>query len=278
MPKNSENQPQEQSKTKKTFYQAYGLPYICTNFSLLVGHPAERLKVAVQIDLKKPQREILKPILTDSFPNLFRGFVTCALRQNTKYVHRTLIMTTMPQWVDGYNFNSFFSSLLKGFIASSIDTFIAGPFENVKTRQMKVSHKTPMFEAVSSIYRENGFRGFFFGTNVTIAKSFPSWAYLFLGYHAIKDQRQKQSFLSTVFWATTMSLPLTIFTTPADVIKSQRQAGLVPKGESSFKLSNQLVSNFGLTCLWRGFPFRLLHKALATTAGYLIMDIVASNI
>lgn len=274
MPVNvEENQPKNSVK-KMTLLQAYSLPYLCTNFSLFVGLPVERIKIPTQIYLKKSQKEILKSILSGGVSNLFRGFVTCALRQNSKFAHRTLIMTTLPQQIDQCNFHWIFSGVAKGFSACFIDTLITSPFENVKVRQMKDDQS--IRKAVSTIYRENGFKGFFFGTNISIIKSSPHWCYLFLGYHAVKDKVEKQNFLSTVFWATMMAAPITFFTTPVDVLKTQRQAGLVNKGQSSFKLAKELVSENGLGCLWRGILYRLIHRATSTTAGYMTLKTIAA--
>src|SRR5436190_3623846 len=112
---------------------AYKFSFIYSNLTLLVGHPADRLKVAVQINLDQSRWIILKSIATGKWENYFRGFSISAIRQNTKIFHRTLIMSTIPKWIDTYNFNFGVSSLFKGFMASTIDTFITSPFENVKT-------------------------------------------------------------------------------------------------------------------------------------------------
>lgn len=259
-------------KKQNSLKDTYVFSFFYSNLTLLVGHPAERLKVAVQINLNSPQIPIMKPLLTGDISNLFRGFTTCALRQNTKVIQRTFLMSKLPHWVDGYNFNCIFSSFIKGIVASSIDTLLGAPFENVKTLQMKEVARISIPQTVKNIYRQNGCPGFFYGTTATIAKSFPSWFYLFLGYHATKDKREKLNFLSTIFWATAASLPITTFTTPFDVVKSQRQALLRPLGESNLTSAMEIAYSFGVLSLWRGFLFRLLHKSLATAAGYTIMD------
>lgn len=261
---------QKQSSLKDT----YAFSFMYSNLTLLVGHPAERLKVEVQFNLGLRSIPVLKPFLnqflTGDISNLFRGFTPVALRQNTKVIQRTFLMAKLPNWIDGYNFNCIFSSGIKGIMASSVDTLLGAPFENVKTIMMK--EKKGISQTFINIYTNNGFRGFFNGTTATIAKSFPSWFYLFLGYHATKDKREKQNFLSTIFWATVASGPITVLTTPFDVVKSQRQALLRPKGESNLTSAMEIAYAYGVLSLWRGFLFRLLHKSLATAAGYTIMD------
>ena len=60
-------------------------------------------------------------------------------------------------------------------------------------------------------------------------------------------------------------------TNPLDVIKSQRQAGLIPKSQSSLNAARQLINDFGAVMLYRGFEYRLLHKALATLVGFMVL-------
>ena len=266
---------QSKLKQKKTFYKTYGLAYVTHNFFLFLGQPAERFKVAAQINLHIFQLDIFKPIAEGGLPNLFRGFWPTVMRQNVAFFQRTFIITTIPKWIDGYNFNVTVSSGLKGFVATAMSTLTEGPFDTVKTRQMKTG--SSVLGAIRSVYQENGIRGFFAGANVNMTKSFPGWFYLFLSYQAIEGKREKQNFLSTLLWATTMSFPLVLVTAPAEVIKSQRQAGFVPKGESSFKFAKHLVTNYGWPCLWRGMPFRLLQKALGTSIDYAVMDAMKSG-
>jgi solute carrier family 25 carnitine/acylcarnitine transporter 20/29 len=116
----------------KKMFKTYAFAYIYNNFTIIFGHPAERLKVATQIDLKKPQLEIVCSLLKGNYGNLYRGLSSCILRQNTKIFHRTLIMSTLPKWVDGYQFNIVTSSFLKGLGASCIDTILSTPFETIK--------------------------------------------------------------------------------------------------------------------------------------------------
>lgn len=250
----------------------YASSFIYSNFTLLIGHPIERLKVAVQINLNLSQKSILKDIMNSKFSNFFRGLNICVLRQNSKIFYRTFMMSTIPKWIDVYNLHFVYSSILKGIITSTLDTIITSPFENIKTLQMKFEEKTSISKTINYIYKRNNIIGFFFGVNASIAKSAPSWINLFFGYHITKDKRQKQNLLLTILWATIASIPITLITTPFDMIKSQRQALLRPKIETNFSTMYSLVNEFGFMTLLRGFPFRLIHKSLATIAGYIILD------
>src|SRR5947207_15485077 len=99
---------------------------------------------------------------------------------------------------------------------------------------------------------------------VSIYKSFPSWSYLLFGYYITKDNRTKEKLLLTILYAVILSVPITLLTTPVDVIKSQRQALLCSIEESNLKSAIRLKNKYGIVSLYRGFEFRLLHKSLAT--------------
>jgi|SRR5579885_399439 solute carrier family 25 carnitine/acylcarnitine transporter 20/29 len=266
----SPNQGAEQGKFK-SFFKTYMVGFMGSNAALFVGHPAERLKVAAQINLGVPAYQVVKPILS-SFSALYTGFVSCVYRQNVKLVYRSMIMSEMPHRVDDLGLNFFFGTALKALFASSIDTAFTTPPENIKTWQMKMPQQTSIRTAVSQIYQARGLRGFFFGIEPTIFKSYPTWFYLFLGYHATKDKRQKQGFLSTILWATCASIPITAMTNPLDVIKTQMQASAHKKSDSILSVGKELVQKHGLFSLARGFPFRLVHKSLATATAYAVLD------
>lgn len=268
----SHNRSSTQSQNRITFYlNTYLVSLVCSNAALLIGHPAERLKVAAQIHLNTPTFQVIRPMIF-SLTTLYTGLLSCVYRQNIKIVYRSFIMVEVPHRVDNLNLNFIFSSALKAFFASSIDTLFVTPAENVKTWQMSKLEKTPIHESINGIYHTRGLRGFLFGAQPTVAKSFPSWFYLFLGYHATEDKRKQQNFLSTIFWATIASIPITILTNPADVIKTQMQATKKTKSDSPISVGKQLIQNHGLFSLAKGFPFRLLHKSLATATAYTVMD------
>lgn len=259
----------------RKLHHTFAFSFIYSNVTLLVGHPADRLKVAVQINLDKPQVQILKETVWGNFSNFFRGLNISILRQNLKILHRTLIMTTIPKRIDKYRFNFITSCLLKGLVASTIDTIITSPFENIKTLQMASKNNISILNTISNIHRQNRMLGFFFGLYTSIYKSFPSWFNLFFGYEFVKvrvSRVSKQTLLSTIYCAMGASIPITLITTPFDVIKSQRQALLLPKTESTLASAIYLIKSYGILCLWRGFIFRLLHKSLATAAGYTILN------
>lgn len=263
--------PTQQESRIGSYLNTYLVSFVSGNAALIIGHPAERLKVAAQIHLNISTFKVAKPMLS-SLTILYTGLLSCVYRQNIKILYRSLIMVEVPHRVDNLNLNFIASAALKAFFASKIDTLFVTPAENVKTWQMSKLEKTSIQESIIGIYRTRGIKGFFFGAQPTAAKSFPSWFYLFLGYYATKDKRQQQNFLLTIFWATIASIPITAFTNPADVIKTQMQATKKSKVDSPFSVGKQLVKNHGFFSLARGFPFRLVHKSLATATAYTIMD------
>lgn len=250
--------------------------WVYLNGTLFIGHPAERLKVAVQLNLSQPSWQTMKPLLTySSGRTLYTGFPTCFLRQNFKYSYRTLNMLVVPNEVDAYQFNLVTGSAIKAGISCSIDTLATTPFENVKTYQMKATFdKLTMALAVKQITAERGISGFFAGASATAGKSFPSWFYLFLGYEATKDKREKTNFLQTIFWATMTAVPITVTTNPLDVIKTQQQARLIPVSEKGLLNAAKFIAKeHGLFAFSKGISCRLTHKSLATAAGYTIIDL-----
>lgn len=262
-------------KEQKTFIETYSFPFIYNNLTLPIGYPAERIKIASQLQLNTSTFNVLSSYLKGNYSNLFKGFSTSWVRQNSKFIYRTPLMVNMPRWFDSYQFNIYFCSVLKAFVGCSVDTLIGSPFENIKIKQMQDPNKLAIMQAANSIYIQRGFRGFFNGTNATIAKSFPSWLYLFLGYAAVKDKRDKEKFLSTILWATVTAVPITLFTNSFDVVKTHKQAtpSLLPKDLSIYNSAKYLATNYGLFSLMRGLSFRLLHKSLVTAAGHMILDI-----
>lgn len=260
----------------------YGLnPYLFSflynNGALLLGHPADRLKVAVQIDLKQSQSKLLLQLMQGDLGKLYKGIFPSFLRQNSKMTYRTVVLTTIPQWIDQGHLSIWAGTFTKATLASTLDTLVTTPFENIKTRQMKAVEKISTMATVKSIYQQEGALGFFSGTRISIAKSYPSWFYLFLGYHATKSHREKENFLHTIFYATLASVPITLATNPLDVVKSQVQAGLRPKKENILQCAKQIYHQHGMLAFLRGFPFRLLHKSMMTAAGYAILDLSNST-
>ena len=251
---------------------AYSLMFLYGNGALLIGHPAERLKVAVQLNLHQNNYTSIKPVLKGGVSTLYSGFLSCMLRQNAKYTYRTCLVSEMPRQVDQHVSNVWAGGLIKASLASTVDTFVSTPFENIKTIQMKSQEPLSIRKASNSIYQQRGMLGFFAGSNVSAVKSFPTWLYLFLGYEATESKRQKQDFLSTITWATLASIPVTALTTPLDLIKTQQQAALLPKKGSILTSMKTLAEQNGTMSLFKGFSFRLLHRSMSTAIGYTMLD------
>lgn len=296
-----------EKENKSNLLNAYSFMIFYGNATSFIAHPAERLKVAAQLNLNKYTFQAIKPLLFGNLRELFTGFLSCAYKQNLKYTYRTPLLSEMPKQVDQYFTQPFFASLIKTLIACTTDTLVATPFENIKTIQMSGIKLQPndtftpikpsdvqrptIRQAAKHIYKERGALGFFVGTNVSITKSFPAWLYLFLGYEATENKRQKKDFLSTIMWATVVATPITLLTTPFDVIKSRLQAGLLlkegenPQGEPLSKLKGSkrqqlgilqstktIVNQYGVLSLFKGISFRLLHRTMTTASGYVLLD------
>lgn len=267
----SQSRPNPFDFSNHKFFSPYLVSVFCSNLSLFIGHPAERLKVASQIKIGEPYHQMLGAIINNP-RNLFAGFWSCAYRQNIKIVYRSALMSEMPHRVDELNLGLLFGSALKGFIASTIDTTMITPPENIKTWQMRTTQHVTIRDSINEIYKTRGFGGFFYGFQPTIVKSFPTWTYLFMGYHATKCHREQQGFLATIMWATAAAIPITIFTNPLDVVKTNMQLSKEMHELSMLGVAKNLIQKHGLFAMARGLPFRLVHKSLATATAYTVMD------
>lgn len=258
----------------KSLANAYAFTLVYGNAVLLAVHPTERLKVAAQINLQQSTWLSVKPLMFQQFRNLYAGFESCILRQNSKYLYRTLLMTDVPGRVDKVTTQGTVANgLMKSGLVSAIDTFFILPFENIKTIQMKEKKGLSIPKASAQIYRERGLYGFYAGSQMTAAKSFPSWLYLFMAYEATKEKRKKADILTTLTWGAISAVPITVLTTPFDVIKTQQQASLLPKKESALQSAKKLMQNHGMFSLYKGYSLRLAHRSLSIATGYAIMDI-----
>ncbi len=267
---------QEEQQNNLLDAYLFGVGY--TSLITLVGHPVERCKVAFQTNLTETPYSVLKQFSGPGFRRIADGFAPCFLRQQSKTLYRPLLITYMPHEVDSLQLCMPLASFTKAALASGFDTVIGTPIENVKTTQMKprANQGRPLGvgQAIKTIYQAKGVSGFFAGSTITMAKSLPTWTYLFMTYHAIKEKRDKENFLSTVLWATVASAPVAIVTTPLDVIKSQQQcqATTSVKAPSIRELCTQLYKEHGLGAFFRGFNCRLLNKSLSATGTYILLD------
>ncbi|WP_454784198.1 MC/SLC25 family protein [Legionella sp. WA2024007413] len=266
-----------EKKEKKTLWDAYAFSVTYTGITTLVGHPAERLKVAIQTNLWQGSYAVTKQFIGANLNHFSTGFLSCILRQQGKVIYRPLLITHMPKEVDKLQWPPMIGGLFKAAISATFDTLVLSPLENIKTVQMRsiASQAKPIkpIQAMQTIYQQKGLPGFFSGSNATLAKSFPSWLYLYTTYHAINTKREKQSFLSTILWATTASIPIALSTTPLDVIKSQQQARLDSSKPTIKDLATEIYRNHGVSAFFKGFNCRLMHKSLSTAGAYMILDI-----
>lgn len=267
------------SKDKKTLWDAYAFSVSYTGLTTLIGHPAERLKVAIQTNLSQSAYSVTKQFAGVNLKHFSTGFLSCVLRQQGKVAYRPLLITHMPKEIDKLQFPMVIGSIFKATMASTLDTLIISPIENIKTVQMRTiaSQDKPIkpAQAMQTIYHQRGLPGFFAGSTATLGKAFPSWLYLFMTYNAIKTKREKQTFLSTILWATAASAPVALATTPLDVIKSQQQACNNESKQTIREVASQIYKSHGFSAFFKGFNCRLLHKSLSTAGAYMIFDIAS---
>jgi solute carrier family 25 (mitochondrial carnitine/acylcarnitine transporter), member 20/29 len=254
-----------------SYIDAYSVGLVYINSFLVISHPCERLKIAAQIHLNKSMYNAVRP-LCSSFSKLYTGFLPCLYRQNIKLVYRSFLLSEIIPRIDDLNINFILSTCLKALMASSVDTMFITPAENIKTIQMKENERKSVRNAISDIYRTRGCYGFLYGMQPTIIKGFPTWFNLFFGYHMTKNKRQ-QGYISAILCAVVVSIPMSIVTNPLDVTKTQMQAATIKQSDNIITVGKNLVKNYGVFSLFRGLPFRLIHKSLSAATSYLIMDV-----
>jgi len=246
-----------------------------TNATLVVGHPAERLKAASQLNLNTSTAANIHKIFFAPrlLSNLYVGLPACFYRQNLKVLYRSPLLISMPALIDRQALPMSASILLKALLASSVDTALMTPADNIKTVQMQQAlHHASMVAATKSIFASRGYQGFFTGFTPSLMKSFPAWSYLFLSYQTTRQHRQHNSFLSTIGWGIAAATPITLATNPIDVIKTQMQK-LKSQAPLTFtQTGKQIYQQHGLFAFGRGLPFRLIHKAATTATSFAMFD------
>ncbi len=267
----------QEKKEKKTLWDAYIFSVTYTGITTLIGHPAERLKVAIQTNLFQSSYSVTKQFIGVNLRHFSTGFLSCMIRQQGKVAYRPLLITHMPKEIDKLQFPLVVGGVFKAALSSTFDTLVLSPIENIKTVQMRAiaSQDKPIkpVQAMHTIYQQKGLPGFFAGSTATLGKSFPSWLYLYMTYQAIKTKREKQNFLSTILWATTASIPVAFTTTPLDVIKSQQQVCIDSSKPTIRGIASEIYKNHGISAFFKGFNCRLMHKSLSTAGAYMILDI-----
>lgn len=274
-----------QTESKK-YYQhlmnTMGVSFCVSNLSAIVGSPIDRLKTGVQVELNQSGSSVFKNVFRGGQGSLWAGLKIGVLRQNMKFCYRTLLTTDLAGRIDrvfeGCPHEKNVSLVVKSIFACVFDTTMTTPFETIKTQQMK----TPgvgVRDAFKRIVQTQGAIGLLNGWTPSFVKSCPAWFNLFFTHQVatqtLKKYNQENSFLKIVAAATISAVPVTLVTTPFDVIKSNMQHHLHQKGcvkPSMFNVAKKIAMEQGISKLWRGTVLRIIHRTQNLIVGLIVLN------
>mmetsp|Transcript_11422 Transcript_11422/g.18597 ORF Transcript_11422/g.18597 Transcript_11422/m.18597 type:complete len:282 (+) Transcript_11422:74-919(+) len=227
--------------------------------SVAVGQPFDTVKVRIQtsMEYKGPMDCFRKIMKQEGFSKLFSGMlpplatsslVNAIIFSTYGYVNKLLMQgEEKPTVANIY---------LSGCVAGFAQTFIACPCELVKIKlQEKTEGKQSMRKVVKSVFRSQGFRGFFRGYESTFYRDTPAFGAYFLSYSLMMDQLEQPlgsvmaAFVSggaagAVSWGIIY---------PMDIVKSKVQMSSfdVPV-KNTFTLIRDIYNAHGMKALYRG--------------------------
>tara|TARA_B100001123_G_C14911867_1_gene868109 strand:- start:16 stop:717 length:702 start_codon:yes stop_codon:yes gene_type:complete len=142
-------------KTNNIYFSSLWAGFICT----FVISPMEKIKINMQNGSKNPYR------------NLHRGWLSTVWRETPSYV---VYLVLYEKLKERYN-----SPFLNGAISGTVAWLTAYPADTVKTLCQEYDYT--IREATSKIYKAHGFRGFFRGVNLALARAFILHGFVFTG-------------------------------------------------------------------------------------------------
>lgn len=272
---NKANEPS--SQYAKTYLHAYAL----SNLKLSIGFPLDRLKTQLQLDTQLPAGQVATSTVRRGVGELYAGFYPTMVRENIKPLYRTLLITKFPQKLNEavytpYHFSPVTQALSSASLAASLDLSVGTPLEVLKVKKMHHSDR-PLVSIIKDQMKTTGPKGFFAGYGASFLKSYPAWCNIFLMKQVIqhneKDQEKPLSYTKLAGYSMLSAAPLTLATTPFDVVKTKQQmsTGEAMQSVGLFKTAKQLVQTEGLTKLFRGFTPRLGHRFMSVFTGLVIM-------
>lgn len=256
--------------------------FFTCNVSAILGSPIDRLKTGVQVELSQPWPKVITNIAREP-RNLLAGSCTSLVRQNFKFSYRTLLSTDMAKRIDeslvGMPYEKIVGIMVKSLFSCTFDTTMMTPFEAIKTQLMKTPGVGIWIVSKRIYLVQGGSKGFLNGWVPTFIKSYPSWFNLFFTHHVarntLKKYNRESTFFTTVLTATCSAIPITILTTPLDVIKTNMQHHLAEKeGQkpSMLTVAKKIVREDGFLKLWRGCCLRMCHRTQNLIVGLIVLN------
>ena len=153
--------------------------------------PAERIKTAL-IDDSRLERRFRSPLhavrtiyAETGFLGLYRGYTSTTLKQVGATAFRLGSYNTMKDLMVKHDIpQGPVVSFVTGAMAGTITTFATQPFDVVKTRSQS-ARGCAAADAVSSVWADEGLRGFWRGTMLRLGRTVFSGAILFTVYEGV---------------------------------------------------------------------------------------------
>ncbi|KAJ5993423.1 hypothetical protein N7451_009147 [Penicillium sp. IBT 35674x] len=154
--------------------------------STLASTPAERMKIAMIDDARSKRRfssplQALRTIFRESgFAGLYRGYVGTTLRQSSATAFRMGTYNILKDYeTQSHISQGTMVNFGNGAIAGFIATIGTQPVDVIKTRCQSVQG-SGLSDAFVSILKEDGFKGFWYGTSMRLSRTVCSGGILFM--------------------------------------------------------------------------------------------------
>lgn len=155
------------------FYSGIISGIACTS----VVSPYEKIKIKLQNNRNLTFRDVIK---SESIRSLYNGYTPTLVREVPGYGIYFTTYTTLKKQFN--TFSPFHAFLCGGLSGMSAWMFIY-PSDPVKT--LMQNENIRLREAVSKIYNEYGFKGFYRGFWIAMLRVIPLHSFVFLGYEMI---------------------------------------------------------------------------------------------
>jgi len=236
-------------------------------------HPLDTLKTRVQASVgKAPGLQALGRMIPElGARRLYLGIVPAVAGAATSHGIRTasyewarvMLAPLVALGLPGLS-----ETAVQG-IASGFGTFLGTgvriPNEVLKQRLQTGQH-AHVLEAARAVLQAGGARAFFAGTTATLAREVPFYVLGMIAYEKLKALARGVSGHELTPWQTIAVGALSgaiaaVATTPADVLKTRIMTGRAPAGLSALALAQRMVSEEGLSSLYKGAAPRALWIA-----------------
>lgn len=246
-----------------------------SGFSVIIGMPFDNVKTILQADPGATYRTILTKMYREGTGAFYKGTLPFLVQRIIKTGSRTPVMIISDKVTESMADSPFKKTVVNSFITTLFDTVVINPTELVKVRKMTEQKQVSLFKMVAGIAPREFTRGFWW----TFAKTYLAWMNFFLMRDlslAVNKQITGETRLSPIaLVASGVATTATklVFTTPADVIKTQLQKTEQNQHTvNSRAIIRHIVTEYGWTKLFRGLGPRAVHGFMATVIGNYVLD------